>query len=323
MRVFFMYNALEDFLNECEIKHLSMKTIKSYNANIMMFIRYCENKGITDVEDVRHQTIVNYIDFLLKRDVYDVGYEIIPELAKRVTEGHKISKITINGYIRCLRVWFNYLTEYDYVVKNPMSKIKQLKVDRPPVDFVTDEEFAKLLKNLDKSSTVEYRDGVLIQFLLDTGCRIGETLMIKKEDIDFSKNRIYLPWEHTKGKKARYVFFSDEMRKTLKAYLRHIERFIKSDLLFPNLYGKQMQINSIESNIREYGRRIGVNITPKTFRNNAAKRMLLNGMDIFTVSKILGHSSVQVTEKAYMDLDADDIRSEYLKYSPIKNMKVH
>ena len=75
--------------------------------------------------------------------------------------------------------------------------------------------------------------------------------------------------------------------------------------------------------MRVYGNRAGVpNVSPKVFRNNFAKRFLLNGGDIFTLSKILGHSSVAITEAAYLDLTDDDLREQYQRFSPVANMRV-
>ena len=56
-------------------------------------------------------------------------------------------------------------------------------------------------------------------------------------------------------------------------------------------------------------------------RNNFAKRFLMQGGDIYTLSRILGHSSVKVTEEAYLDLDTNDLRTNYQRYSPLANLK--
>ena len=62
-------------------------------------------------------------------------------------------------------------------------------------------------------------------------------------------------------------------------------------------------------------------LEPNTLRNNFAKRFLLSGGDIFMLSRILGHSSVTVTEQAYLDVTMTDIRKSYFKFSPLENMK--
>ena len=84
-----------------------------------------------------------------------------------------------------------------------------------------------------------------------------------------------------------------------------------------------MAIGTFETNFRNYVHRAGIakNVSPHALRNNFAKCCLMAGMDIYTLSRILGHSSVTVTEKAYLDLTDNDIRRRYQHFSPIENMK--
>lgn len=79
----------------------------------------------------------------------------------------------------------------------------------------------------------------------------------------------------------------------------------------------------MKKSFKKYVKRakINKNITPHGLRNNFARRFLLSGGDIFMLSKILGHSSVTVTEKAYLDVTIEDIREKYKRYSLLENMK--
>ena len=222
-----------------------------------------------------------------------------------------------------MRVFFNFLVEFDYIERSPMRNIKQLKNARHSVDFITDSQFESIIGSLDMAKFHEYRDKVIIELLLDSGMRIGECLAIQMGDIDLLKNCIVLPWENTKGKKTRTVFFSNEVRKSLRLWIRHKDSFMESEYLFPSTHNRALSVNGFESNMRVYGNRAGVpNVSPKVFRNNFAKRFLLNGGDIFTLSKILGHSSVAITEAAYLDLTDDDLREQYQRFSPVANMRV-
>lgn len=84
----------------------------------------------------------------------------------------------------------------------------------------------------------------------------------------------------------------------------------------------KLQIASFESNFKVYGERIGKkDIHPHILRNNFAKRFLMNGGNIYTLSQILGHSSVQVTEQCYLDLKMEDLRQQYQRFSPLMNLK--
>jgi integrase/recombinase XerD len=94
--------------------------------------------------------------------------------------------------------------------------------------------------------------------------------------------------------------------------------------LFPvKANGEPISVSNFETNFKKYLLRaeLNTNISPHCLRNNFAKRCLMNGMDIFTLSKILGHSSVQVTEQAYLDLTDEDLGRKYANYSPIACLK--
>lgn len=234
----------------------------------------------------------------------------------------KISVITINNYIRNIKVFFSYLKDERIIKTNPMEKIRQIKSERKAQSFIDDTEFIKLLKHIETSKFHEYRDYIIIQLLLDTGMRIGECLLITTDDVDLEKRCILLPAENTKGKKKRYVFFSQHMQKELRRWLQYKDRYKTSDYLFCTINCTPLQIRNFEKNFREYAQRIGLKEAhPHQLRNNFAKRFLMAGGDIYTLSRILGHSSVTVTEKAYLDLTDSDIRYNYQKFSPLANLK--
>ena len=203
-----------------------------------------------------------------------------------------------------------------------MRKIKQLPNKRTPKNFITDEQYNTLLRAMNLDIFSERRDFVIINLLFDTGMRITECLLIQVKDIDLIKRCIFLPAEHTKGKQSRYVFYSSEMAKILRQWLKFKDLYTESDFLFSTSRGNKLKNTYFESNFRKYIKRVGLeNITPHCLRNNFAKRFLMAGGNIYVLSKILGHSSVVVTEKAYLDLTTDDIRQTYQAFSPLSVMK--
>ena len=156
--------------------------------------------------------------------------------------------------------------------------------------------------------------------MLDSGMRLGECSCLLVEDLELSRRRIHLRAEITKGRQDRTVFFSEKTETILRRWLQYKDRYVNSDYLFPvRERGSHIQVSNFESNFKKYLIRSGLNdnFTPHCLRNNFAKRCLMNGMDIFTLSKILGHSSVEVTEKAYLDLTDDDISKQYQRSSPL------
>ena len=318
---------IDDFMNYCEVKNLSKKTISSYEQTLRLFAMYLKmEKGVKEAEAVKELHIREYIKYLQERGKYTV---VANENSKktnfpenRVDYKEQITKTTINNYIRNIKVFFNYMYDNRYINTNPIRRVRQLKNARKVVGYIDDVNMNKLLKSFDLSKFHEYRDYVVTQSIFDTGMRLGETLLIKETDIDYVRRTIFLPAENTKGKKDRYVFFSADMLKELKRWLQYKDRYKQCEYVFCTTRGTKLKVGNYETNFRNYGDRIGLdNIHPHMLRNNFSKRFLMNGGDIYTLSKILGHSSVTVTEEAYLDLQDEDLRIQYQKYSPLQNLK--
>ena len=112
------------------------------------------------------------------------------------------------------------------------------------------------------------------------------------------------------------------MGKELKRWRQYKDRYKESQYVFCTTRGTNLKVSNYETNFTKYGERIGKkDIHPHMLRNNFAKRFLMSGGDIYTLSKILGHSSVTVTEEAYLDLQNEDLRMQYQRHSPLMNLK--
>jgi integrase/recombinase XerD len=318
---------IEDFMQYCESKNLSSKTLRSYEKTLKLFSRYLiEEYQIEDASLVTEMLIRKYINYIKDRGKYTaVTNKNTLEINRpynRVDYGKSVSGITINNYIRNIRVFYNYLYDNRVIKENPIVKIKALKINRKVVGFISDEKLQLLLRSFDISKFHEYRDYIITQLIFDTGMRLGETLQIKIDEVDLNKKSIILPAENTKGKKDRIVFFSYIMLEKLKAWLNYKDRYITSEYIFCTIQGNKLEVRNFETNFRKYTKNVGIeNAHPHQLRNNFAKRFLMQGGDIYTLSRILGHSSVTVTEKAYLDLNDDDIRKNYQKYSPLSNLE--
>lgn len=317
---------IDEFMNYCQSKNLSKKTMASYEQTLRLFARYLEDVlRITDATKLTEKMFRDYILSIQERGKYTI---VSNENTKNTNKpdnrkdfGKKVSASTINNYTRNIKVFYAFLLDQGLIKSNPMKKIKSLKVDRKPKEFIEDSEIINLLKNMDNSKFHEYRDGIIVQCLLDTGMRVGECLDLGIDDLDLTNRSILLRSEITKSKKYRYAYFSQELQKELRRWLQYKDRYLESNFLFPNSKGTKLQIGSFETKLRQYGERIGIKIFPHQLRNNFAKRFLMAGGNIHTLAQILGHSSVKVTEQAYLDLTDADIRKSYQAFSPLANIK--
>lgn len=321
--------CIDEFMVYCHSKQLREKTLNSYEQALRLFERWCkEQMDIDDVSKVTESVIRRYINDLQERGKYtfysnDKGKDFnFPE--RRRDFRHPISACTINNYIRNLRVFFNWL-DSDYVLKkNPMLKIRQMKANRQAKEYIQDEDFKRLISALDKSYFSEHRDYVMIVLMLDSGMRLGECSCLMTENIDLCHKQIMLKAEITKGRKDRVVFFSSKTETILRRWFQFKDRYVETEYVFPvKSTGAHIDVNCFETNFKHYLKRVGLKetISPHCLRNNYAKRCLMNGMDIYTLSRILGHSSVSVTEQAYLDLTDEDLGKRYQHYSPVGSMR--
>lgn len=315
----------DEFMLYCRSTQLREKTMSSYEQTLHLFGRWCADElKIYTVDKITENVIRKYIDDLQTRGKYTF---YVNDLSKKKNYPDRrrdyrkpVSVTTINNYIRNIRVFFNWL-EREYVIrKNPMKRIRQLKHNRQAKVFLSDEDLKKLLSKFDKSYFTEHRDYVMIMLMLDSGMRLGECSTLLVTDLELARKRINLRAEETKGRKDRTVYFSPKTESVLRRWLQFKDRYVESDYLFPvKEHGGAISVGNFETNFKRYINRAGLDedYCPHCLRNNFAKRCLMNGMDIFTLSKILGHSSVEVTEQAYLDLTDDDISKQYHRASPL------
>jgi integrase/recombinase XerD len=302
----------------------------SYEQTLRLFERWCkEQLNIVEVDKVTESVVRCYINDLQERGKYSFysndnqKQTNFPE--RRRDYRKPISTITINNYIRNMRVFFNWLDIEAVTKKNPMKKVRQLKVNRKAKEYISDEDFKKLISCLDKSYFSEHRDYAMIMLMIDSGMRLGECSCLLMDDISLANRQIALRAEITKGRKDRMVYFSGKTEQVLRRWVQYKDRYVTTDYLFPTRSntGAHIQVSNLETNFKHYLQRIGLdeNISPHCLRNNFAKRCLMNGMDIYTLSRILGHSSVTVTEQAYLDLTDEDLGKRYQHYSPVSAMR--
>ena len=320
---------IEEYMVYCRSRQLREKTMLAYEQTLRLFEKWCyEEMKIFDVLDITESVIRKYINDIQTRGKYTFyandSTKSTNHPDRRRDFQKPVSNATINNYIRNLRAFFNWL-DNDYVLKkNPMKKIRQLKNERKAREYLADDDFRKLVSSLDKSYYPEHRDFAMITAMIDSGMRLGECTCLLMEDIDLTRRQILLRAEITKGRKDRVVFFSAKTETALRRWIQYKDRYVNSDYLFPvKSTGAAIAVSNFETNFKNYLRRVGIKqeITPHCLRNNFAKRCLMNGMDIFTLSRLLGHSSVSVTEKAYLDLTDNDLGKRYQHFSPLLNLK--
>lgn len=213
------------------------------------------------------------------------------------------NSVTIHSYLMALSATLRFLMAEGYVREFEM---KNIKVDKQPVETYSDEELQILLKKPDmkQCSFVEYQCWIITNLLFSTGIRRHSLVNIRVRDVDLS-NRI-LTLSVTKNRKVLLVPLSFAMTNILRDYVKFRDYETENDFLFCNAYGQPLKKSTITHSLLVYNKKRGVETGGMhRYRHTFAKHWILNGGNVVTLSRLLGHSSLDVTQN-YINLLVSD-----------------
>lgn len=293
--------GLNEFIADCKIRNLAEGTIKIYKEDFGYFMKYMsKNYANIKIESELTKEIVNEFIIYMKEN------------------GLKTS--TINIRIRSIRCVLYYFMRNDYI--NEEFKIQQIREEEQIPQLYTKEEITKLLKkpNIKKCSFAEYRTWVIVNFFVATGVRRRTLINVKIEDLDFENNIIYI--RVTKNRKTIVMPIGKALKKVLQEYLKY-RGGEKQDYLFCNLEGRKLTEYAINNLITRYNTGRGVQKTGiHAFRHFFAKEYIQNGGNVFKLQKLLGHSTLEQTQR-YVDLFGEDLQTDFDRYNPLDQLNVN
>ncbi len=219
----------------------------------------------------------------------------------------KNSDVTINNRIRNLKTLFKWLTAEEYILKDPMLKIKPAKTEQRVKETINDMQAEVIRCSCDKE-----RDAAIVNILSSTGMRVGELAKLNRSDIDFINGECIV---YGKGRKERPVYLDGRAKVHLMWYLESRED--NNPALFVGLRAPHERIST--SGVRAMLNRIcsdGVpKLHPHKFRRTMASNMINNGAPAEHVQRILGHASVQTTLQCYARLSNYVIKDAHRRYA--------
>jgi integrase/recombinase XerD len=283
--------AYENFIKFCKVKNLSSATIEYYNGCWDKFLRFFQG------------------------DLQNIDKNLIDNFKLSLQEDKNVSDISVNTYLRGIRAILYYFMKLGYIEK---FHIKISKAEKKIKETYTDAELIILLKkpNIKKCTFDEYRDWVIINFFMSTGCRSRTLCNIKIKDLDLDSGIVL--FTTTKNKKQQIVPLNEQICLILQEYLTYRQAEDEEEYLFVSIYGEQLNANSLGHSIKDYNNRRGVMKQGiHLFRHTFAKKWIQNGGNMFSLQKILGHSTLDMV-KEYVNLFSEDVRRDYDKYNPLQ-----
>lgn len=274
-------------------------------------------------------------EIFMEEELGVVELEVVSQLhiKKFIQERQRIGSegnSTLNNNIATLKVFFQYLTDEGFVEEqnNPMRRIKNLKEAKNVIVTFNDDEVSRVINDLKEETYSNVRDKLILILLFDTGIRVSELCNIKNDDV--ARRHILI---HGKGSKQRLVYISTIMRKYMRKYeALRIERFRKKrqdeieDYYFLDQSAVKLSRFRINQILKEHCRNVGVRkevrCSPHDCRHYFAQKQLRNGIDIYSLSRLMGHFDTQITSKYLRGLEQEDILHIGRLNSPLNDLKI-
>lgn len=297
-------DCLDEYIYDCECRHLSKQTLRNYRGQIVFLVNHLEELGIHDVEDVRPHHIRSFLR--IKQDA-----------------GRKPAYI--NDLLKAFKTFFNYLEQEGYIESSPATKVKNVRQPKVIIESFTELEVKRMLNYYSGADYRSIRNKTIIALLFDTGVRCNEMIMMSPEDIASD----YITVKHGKGNKERVVPKSPYLAKQLIRYMRvregfFAEKVLKHNNLFLSIRGKPLTGEVVGKILKVAAKAVGVSptirVSPHTCRHTFAHIQLKNGLDVYSLSRIMGHVNIMITQRYLQGLRDKDIINSSKRTTPLMNL---
>jgi len=285
---------LEDFCHHSKyIRGVSDSTVKRYRENIANF---SSSAHISHISEVNEKKVLSFF------------------LEGRVSKNWKTT--TYKTYYMSLLVFFRWCVKHGYLDKNYAEGLELPKGSKSLPRKLSKQEAFKLLEltfNYPYSHKyLRYRNHALFSMFLFTGLRKSELLKLKLSDVDLENQSVFVKG---KGDKDRIIPLSSTLVHSLENYLRARKKQQKTCPEFFTSSNKNQGFtdSGLKRLILKMRKATGIRFKTHELRHTFATLMLEGGCDIYSLSKMMGHSDIKTTT-IYLSATAEHLRSQVIKH---------
>jgi integrase/recombinase XerD len=295
-------NAIDQYLLDCKVKNIALTTIDGYRYWLRRLMGYVEDMPITEFSS---HSVRSFISYLME--------------AGNLRTGEPLSSYTIHKAYCVIGSFSNWLVQEELVTEAPTKKTTPPRVDRDLPDALTHDELLRIFDYLD---TRPFRDKVIFEFFLDTGCRLNEVAGLTVDDIHLTEG-----WAKIfgKGRREAIVPMGSQLCRDLHTYIFRHRKAPKSEraLFVATIAPYQaMTRHGIASMIKRVHKACGIEgkYGPHKLRHTMATQFITNGGDIAILRRILRHTNISVTQR-YVNLVQSDIQHSHREHSPLDRLR--
>jgi site-specific recombinase XerD len=299
--------VLEFVISRYEVSALN--EVSNENDNVELIEKFIAAKHVEGCSEKTlkyyHNTIETMVVFI-KKSVISISTEDLRTYLIEYQDKNKLSKVTIDNIRRILSSFFSWLEDEDYIVKSPVRRIHKVKAAKSVKDTFSDEDLERM-----RDECEEPRDLAMIDFLASTGMRVGEMVLLNRDDINFNERECVV---FGKGNKERFVYFDARAKLHMQEYLT--SRTDDNPALFVTLKAPydRITIGGIEHRFRKIGKELNISkVHPHKFRRTLATIAIDKGMPIEQLQQLLGHQRIDTTLH-YAMVKQSNVKASHRKY---------
>ncbi len=280
---------------------LSPHSRRGYRLRLAVFTSWCESQHLA-LEELKTSHLRTFIEDVSRRPGQ---------------KGGTLRSSSVRLYVTTVKTFLAWCASEEdfeeFVSSKVVSRIPAIKAEQPIIETFTPEQIAALFAATGEQP-FPIRDRAIVSVLLDTGIRASELVGLTIDCCWLDPDDSYLKILG-KGKKWREVPLGRTARTALRRYITRYRkpRTASEQHVFLGRTGEPLMVSGLEQIIRPIGHRArikGVRVSPHTFRHTFACMYLLNGGDIYRLARIMGHTSVKVTERYLSAIKSKQVRQE-------------
>lgn len=299
-KTYLISREVQNFIIDRRSRRLTLNSIDFYSAELRRFIAWGDGNKITTMGDLDATALRGYLLYLEEHGRNPGGVHA----AWRV--------------IKAFLLWWEREVEPEGW-KNPIRKVNPPRINTDPRPGISMDDFAKLVLTCEKD-WFGIRDKAILMTLLDTGVRRAELLAMNVVELNMQTGQIQIP--HGKGNKRRIVFVGSKTRRAIGRYLRKRGELRPDDPLWVIHAGTRMTPKGLEQMVKNRAGKAGIQRPGlHDFRRAFALECLRAGMDIFTLQRLMGHSSLVILRR-YLDQDDHDLELGHNAHGPVDGLKI-
>lgn len=301
-------SLIDDYIDYVRAnKGLGERTQKAYASDILQCLAWCNRHGFNNISELTTDDLRSWM----------------------ADESRSHARSSLARKVVAVRGFFAWCQHVEYISGNPAEILMTPKIKNMLPSVLDEYQAESLMNNVDSKANVStscpknqkavgLRNAAILELLYATGIRVGELTSLNIQDINFSSHTIKVTG---KGNKQRVVPFGVPAYKALSAWISKDGREILlrnsvEEAVFLGTRGKRIDQRLVRQIVHDEAKSAHVpDISPHALRHSAATHMLNGGADLREVQELLGHSSLNTTQR-YTHVSIESLKRKYSQAFP-------